>query len=179
MNDPGAQRVAGWIDEYGPRLLNVATAMTGDLDEAEDALQEVWLIAMRRHQVLEKSPHVGAWLYRVLANVIRGRKRTAMRRRGLLQRFRPTADDAVEVPAGGTLEQEQVKERLWREIMDLPDLQRQVILLRTVEGLSTEETARAIGRAQGTVKASLHRAVKRLRARLGAQANIGLPEEKP
>jgi RNA polymerase sigma-70 factor (ECF subfamily) len=179
MNDPGAQRVAGWIDEYGPRLLNVATAMTGDPDEAQDALQEVWLIAMRRQQVLVKSPHVGAWLYRVLANVVRGRKRTAQRRRGLLQRFRPRGAEAVEAPAGGSLEEEQIKQRLWREIMDLPDLQRQVILLRTVEGLSTEETARAIGRAQGTVKASLHRAVKRLRARLGAQTNIGLPEEKP
>ncbi|MCG6958164.1 MAG: RNA polymerase sigma factor [Gemmatimonadetes bacterium] len=179
MNDPGGQRVAGWIDEYGARLLNVATAMTGDLDEAEDALQEVWLIAMRRHQVLETSPYVGAWLYRVLANVVRGRRRTAMRRRDLLRRFRPRGVDTVEPPAGGTLEQEQIKERLWREIMELPDLQRQVILLRTVEGLSTEETARAIGRAQGTVKTSLHRAVKRLRARLGAQTNVGSREEKP
>ena len=179
MNDPGAQRVAGWIDEFGPRLLHVAIAMTGDPDEAEDALQEVWLIALRRHQVLVRSPHVGAWLYRVLANVVRGRRRTARRRRGLLQRFRPRGEGAVEAPAGGSLEEEQIKRRLWREIMDLPDLQRQVILLRTVEGLSTEETARAIGRAQGTVKASLHRAVKRLRARLGTQTNIGLPEEKP
>ncbi|MHB1194842.1 MAG: RNA polymerase sigma factor [Longimicrobiales bacterium] len=44
-----------------------------------------------------------------------------------------------------------------------------MVLLRTVDGLSTAEAAHVIGRAEGTVKASLHRALKRVARRLQAQ----------
>jgi RNA polymerase sigma-70 factor, ECF subfamily len=171
MDDAGASRVAAWIQEFGPPLLAVARAMTRDADEAEDVLQEVWVIALRRHQVVAASGQVGGWLYRVLANVVRNLRRNRSRRRGLLRRFLP-GTEVVAAPVG-TLEEEQVKGALWREIMRLPDLQRQVLLLRVVEGLSTEETAEVIGRAQGTVKASLHRALQRLRSKVGDHLDLG------
>lgn len=163
------------MTEFGPQLVRMASAMTADRDEAEDAVQEVWLIALRRHQVVSTSRHVGAWLYGVLANVVRDRRRKAQRRLGLLRRFWPRDHGRVGGDTvTGTLEEEQLRELVWREIVELPDLQRRVVLLRVVEGLSTDETARAIGRAEGTVKSSLYRAMRRLRARLSPHVNLGV-----
>ena len=54
----------------------------------------------------------------------------------------------------------------WRRVASLPKLQREVLVLRIVEGLSTTEAAERLGRAEGTVKASLSRGLSSLRTEL-------------
>ena len=61
----------------------------------------------------------------------------------------------------------QLRELLWRGIADLPSLQRAVVLHRIIAGLTIADTARALNRAEGTIKASLHAALKTLRVQLG------------
>jgi RNA polymerase sigma-70 factor (ECF subfamily) len=51
-------------------------------------------------------------------------------------------------------------------VMDLPEREREVVLLRLVEGLSTRETALRLRCAEGTVKATLHHATRKLRTQL-------------
>jgi len=154
------------MGHYGPRLHAAARALASDGDDAEDLMQETWLVALRRRHTLRPDAAVGAWLYRILMNIGRGRARTTARRNGLLRRWwggaQVEADPDLPTPAPS----EDVRSLLWREIAELPELQRQVLLLRVVEEMSTAETARAIHRAEGTVKASLHRAMKRLERRL-------------
>jgi RNA polymerase sigma-70 factor (ECF subfamily) len=167
MIDPGVQRVVAWIEEFGERLLAVARAFAGDADEAEDILQETWLIALRRQGTLDDRAQVGGWLYRIVLNVGRSRARKRARRARLLGRWGPTetatADDYSATVDG------RVATVLWREIAELPPLQRTVLLHRVVDELSTNETACAVDRAEGTVKVCLHRALKRLEARLRTQ----------
>lgn len=50
-----------------------------------------------------------------------------------------------------------------RLLAGLPELQRRVIQLRIIDGLSVKDTARVLGRAEGTIKASMHRGLARLK----------------
>lgn len=168
MTDPAIARVTAWIGEYTPRLLPVARALCVSPDEGEDLLQEVWVVALRQQHRVRDGTDVGPWLHRILFNVARSRRRTSSRRRGILSKWWRSGDGAPRPTRPPSLESEQVKLLLWREIAALPELQGRVVLLRVVGGLSTEEAARAINRAEGTVKVSLHRALMRLEERLKA-----------
>lgn len=167
MTGPAVPLLARWIGEFAPRLLPVARALCVRPDEGEDLLQEVWVVALRQKEAPD-GDDVGPWLHRILFNVARTRERTAARRRRLMSRWSPSGgmDSVQESPA--TLEAEQLRWLLRREIAALPELQARVVLLRVVGGLSTAETARAIDRAEGTVKVCLHRGLMRLEQRLRA-----------
>jgi RNA polymerase sigma-70 factor, ECF subfamily len=169
MTDPSIARVTTWLAEYTPKLLPVARALCVRPDEGEDLLQEVWVVALRQEHTLGAGEDPGPWLHRILFNLARSRGRTAVRRRGLLSRWWSFADWATSSGRSPTLESEQLKLLLWREIAGLPELQARVVMLRVVAGLSTAETARAINKAEGTVKVCLHRALMRLESRLKAQ----------
>lgn len=164
---PAYSRVEKWIKAHGADLLMVARAFTRDADEAEDLLQEVWLIAMRRQHDLREERLARSWLYRIVVNLGRTRARQAQRRRQLLEGWWRWASPQPEPQSASSIEGEQVRRLIWQGISELPELQQQCLLLRLVEGLSTAEAARAVHRAEGTVKVSLHRALKRLRERLG------------
>lgn len=175
---PAVARLAGWIGEFTPQLLPVARALCVGPDEGEDLLQEVWVVALRQKEVPD-GDDVGPWLHRILFNVARTRERTAARRRRLMSHWSPSRgmDSMQESPA--TLEAEQLRWLLRREIAALPELQARVVLLRVVGGLSTAETARAIDRAEGTVKVCLHRALLRLGRRLRADGvDLAVPEQR-
>lgn len=73
-----------------------------------------------------------------------------------------------------SLEGEQSKLRIWQAIAELPELQREVLLLRVVDERSTAEVAQILDRAEGTVKASLHRALTRLRNTVGERHDLRL-----
>lgn len=168
MSSP-ADRVADWIRLNGGRLVPVARAFAEDADEAEDIVQEAWLVALRRAHELRPDSDPGGWLYRVVINVGRTRARTRARRRRLLRLWRPAEEPVVSNPPT-TIEGERHRQQLWREIADLPALQREVVMRRILGEESARETAEAIGRSEGTVKTSLFRALSRLRGRLERDA---------
>lgn len=174
MSTADARQIRELITEYTPRLLPVAAAFAeGDM-EAEDILQDVWIHVSRNlHRRPPEAP-LGAWLYRITLNVGRSHRRRRRRREGLrIGRWgwwnRETDGD---LPP--TIEGEQAKSRIWQTIADLPALQKEVVLLRVVEERSTAEVAEILGRAEGTVKASLHRALGRLRSEIGERHDLRL-----
>jgi RNA polymerase sigma factor (sigma-70 family) len=61
------------------------------------------------------------------------------------------------------------REKLHALLADLPDRQREAVVLRFFEELSVEQTARAMDCAEGTVKATVHQALRSLRAKLGGK----------
>ena len=68
--------------------------------------------------------------------------------------------------------------RLWRAVAELPELQKQVVLRRIVEDMSTKDAARSLNRAEGTIKASLHQAMTRLRREFGEDSPFGLDDDR-
>ena len=168
MRAPSDEReIATWIRAYTPRLLRVATAFSGEDAEAEDILQEVWVIAATQAHRRPSGAPLGAWLHAVTLN--RGRAHLRRRRRREWLRLVYQAE-LHPVPASDRLLAHDVVDDapLWRAIAALPRLQREVVLLRVVDELSTRDTAIRLGRAEGTVKASLHRALNTLRHALAS-----------
>jgi RNA polymerase sigma-70 factor (ECF subfamily) len=129
------------------RLYRAALAILGDVQEAEDAVQDAFLT------FLEKAPaqleHENAWLMRVLVNGCKSRLRLRWRQVGQLP-------DTLPVP--GPEEREELE-----ELFSLPPEDRTVIHLFYYEGYSTEEIAKIMGQRPGTVRSRLSRARTRLR----------------
>jgi RNA polymerase sigma-70 factor (ECF subfamily) len=165
--------VSAWISTYTPRLLGVARAFARDADEAEDLLQETWIVAYRKAGQRDQAMPIGAWLHAIVLSIGRTRWRRRARRARLFALWHGAP---AELHAGQAPELNAALERarLWREVARLPDLQRRVLLLRIVEDMSTAGAAAQLGRSEGTVKASLYHAIRSLRRRL---APAELPDQ--
>jgi len=143
-----------FYEENRHRVLRAVYACTGDLYAAEDAVSEAFTRACSRWEKVSRHPAPVAWVTTTALNDVR----SSWRRR-LLRR-----------PAGGPEGEVEIQDPLDRHVvaavMALPERQRQVIGLRLLLDLSTEQTAEALGVAPGTVTAHLHRALSSLRRQL-------------
>lgn len=136
----------------------MARGLASGETEAEDILQEVWWRAAQRANERATGVPLGAWLVAVTLNVGRDHQRRTRRRAGLLRLWGGL--ESITPPPADPMHEGSI---LWRVVGELPRLQREVVILRIVEELSIAETATTLGRAEGTVKASLSRAMARLR----------------
>ena len=154
--------------EYGSRVYTVARRYARTEADIEDLIQEVWT---RVIEVLPRkradSPMAG-WLTMLAMNV--GREWTRNRYRWSDFKDRALRFFSIELEesrkAGMGPGQSPAQAEVQRAVDALPDLQRDVVILRIFEGMSTKETAQAIERSEGTVKASLHRGLQTLRGKL-------------
>jgi RNA polymerase sigma-70 factor, ECF subfamily len=135
---------------------------TVSADEAEDVVQETFLRALRGIGQYEwEGVDFRAWLVRIARNVLVDRSRTATLRRTADEAF--TQGRPVHTPSP-----EDVAIGLWASeaaeaLRALPVGQRDVLLLRTLDGMSVEETALVLGVSRGAVRVAHHRAVRRMR----------------
>jgi RNA polymerase sigma-70 factor (sigma-E family) len=137
-------------------LIRLAYIMLGDLQSAEDVVQEAFCGLYRRWDRLKD--HSGA-LYYVRASVLNG-CRSALRRRAVRRRMlahQPAADSAEAVVLGG-----EEREEVIRALGRLPHRQREVLVLRFYSELSDEEIARVMGIRQSTVRSAAYRALETL-----------------
>jgi RNA polymerase sigma-70 factor, ECF subfamily len=152
--------------EHSARLLAVAQAFAAEETEAEDVLQEAWIRAYHAAPSRPEGMPVLAWLTVITLNAGRDHERRRARRRRLARIWGGATFGSVVPPAEST--SLHPRSRLWLAVGALPNLQRDVLILRVVDGCSTAETARLLDRAEGTVKASLSRALTKLRGELTA-----------
>lgn len=140
--------------EY-PRLLRALTAMGGDSDAAEDAAQEAFVKAHRHG--LDRIERPAAWLL-----VVGTRELFHQRRRVVRERDRWAA-----VPESGTAtapyDAAADRADLLAALRELPKRQRGMVVARFYYGMSYDEIAGAFGVAGGTVGATLHHAIAKLR----------------
>jgi RNA polymerase sigma-70 factor (ECF subfamily) len=164
------------VRTHAGRLLAVARRMLRAEEDARDAVQEAFLQAFRAIGRFEGGARLSTWLHRIVVNACLMRLRTRSRKpeqpiEELLPRF---YEDGHRIDPGSPwrsegidpVEQRQVAALVRDAIDRLPDLYRNVLLLRDIEGLDTEETARLLDVKADTVKVRLHRARQALRALL-------------
>jgi RNA polymerase sigma-70 factor, ECF subfamily len=160
------------VRRYQPRLLRLAEATVGSRAVAEEACQDTWLAVVRGVDRFEGRSSFKTWLFRVLLN----RARTSASRE---QRAGRADSDVVEhfdatgawadppVPWADQVDDRLVAERLAHRVHDLlpalPDQQRQVVVLRDVEGLDPAEVASLLGITDGNQRVLLHRGRAKLR----------------
>lgn len=139
----------------------VAWAMLGNEDSARDAVQEAAVRLLRDIRQFRAECQIKTWAIGILINVVREQRRARRRAAG-----QAVAGEGEAESADGIVEQEE-QQALLRELLDdLPQRQREALVLRFFEDLSVQDTAAAMKCAAGTVKATVHQALRALRQRL-------------
>jgi RNA polymerase sigma-70 factor, ECF subfamily len=160
------QALGQLYDRFSPAIYRYLYRRTGDVALAEDLTGTVFLRmleALKKDQAWDDS--FSGWLYRIAHNLLTDH----MRARGR----RPESDLPETLPMGGTRLEDRVErnlatEAVRRAINQLKPEYAEVLLLRFTEGLSHADVAARLGKTETAVKVTQHRALKALRARLGA-----------
>jgi RNA polymerase sigma-70 factor (sigma-E family) len=151
-----------FASQYGP-LCWLGLLLTGSRTEAEELAQEALVRTWWRWQLVGRPADPAGYARQVLVNRRRSlRRRTAVQARWLA-RSRPAEQEEVAPPADH--ERAMV---LWQAVRALPPRQRAVLVLRFHQDLTEAQVARLLGLPLGTVKSLGHRALARLRQRLGS-----------
>ena len=151
-------------------LRTVLISRLGNREEADEVLQEVALAAASQSAKREPIDRVGPWLYRVALRQILLLRRKQGRRRRLMTNVAaklPVTDVCAKSrsPLEWMLSEE--RGQIVREVMGLlGERDRQLLLLKYVDGLSYEDIGVALGVTASSVQSRLHRARKMLRQQL-------------
>jgi RNA polymerase sigma-70 factor (ECF subfamily) len=163
------------VRRYNQRVFRAARAVLRDDSEADDVVQQAWLIAYRQLASFRFEASLGSWIARIAVHEALARVRTSTRRNGLA-----LVDDAADVPAESRSPEDHVAARetaklLERHIDALPETYRTAFVLRDVEELSTAETARVLGVTEEAVRVRLHRARRILQGTLADTVGLAVP----
>lgn len=152
--------------DHAGRLYNLMFRMAGSRDEAEDLLQEVFLLAHRKVASYRGESSLGTWLYRLAVNhcldFLRGRQARMAKSTDSLD-DESASEPAAALPAIPTAI---TQIDLERAIARLPGGCRAAFILHDVEGFEHNEVAGLLGISEGTSKSQVHKARMKLRGML-------------
>ena len=159
------------VEQESPRLVGYAQRLTRDLDEARELAQQTWVRVFERRASFADAGPLSGWLVAVCRSLFHdGARARARRDRVEAASAAEAASRAHDSPSAEAGNREISDARVADALGGLAPQQRNVVILRILDGLSTRETATRLGIAEGTVKAALHQAVRKLRISLqGAQ----------
>jgi len=172
------------VRRYGGRMLSTASRIVGNPEDARDCVQETFLQAFKNIDRFEGRSSIGTWLHRIVVNNALLKLRTRSRRpEGSLDDLMPDFDDYQcrietrdETQSIETLvSKKQTRAQVRSAIYELPDDYRDVLLLRDIAELDTQETAEALEIQPGAVRTRLHRARAALKKQLEQVMVGGLP----
>ena len=167
------------VTEYEKNVYNLALRMTSNPEDAADMTQEAFIKAYSSLDSFRGDSKFSVWLYRIVSNVCLD----FLRR----QKRRPSVSLSVEDDDGETaeldipdeslsphavLESRLTREALGRGLKSLNPAQRQILLMRELQGMSYDEISEALDLEAGTVKSRIFRARKKLCAFLLKDGNI-------
>jgi len=151
------------------KVFNIAYRMLGNMEEAKDLAQEVFISVFESIKGLREEEKFDAWVTQITLNHCRNRWKYLKRR----QFFNSDSlDDPVETedgplprsvgdPSGNpeTLyEKKMIQQIIQKGLLKLNEDQRELIVLRDLQGFSYEEIGELLGLPEGTIKSKLHRA---------------------
>jgi RNA polymerase sigma-70 factor (ECF subfamily) len=155
------------VERYGDFVYNVALRMTSDPVEAQDVTQEAFIDAFRAWDRFRGDSQVSTWLYRITVNRSLMRARKGNRERQLVQGGVEDREvvDWTQGPEQAAVNAE-LRGKLEEGLALLPEDLRAAVVLRDVQGLSSEEAARSLEITVAALKARLHRGRVLLRKHL-------------
>src|ERR1041385_1761022 len=153
------------VERYMKQAYTVAYGFLRDHDDAEDVAQESFVRVYRSIRSFRGDSEFGTWLYRIVMNLslnrIQQKKHKAQKEVGSF--------DHPDFYQGGHSSngfQQDVQFHVERALHQLPTLQRAVVILRHVNGLSTKQVSGILRCSDSTVKTHLHRGLKKMRTLL-------------
>lgn len=164
----GQEQAFGFlVQRYQRAAYAVALSVTGRHEDAEDAAQESFLVALERLDECRSPDRFAGWLM----TIVRNRSRNLIRRESL----RATDQVPVSARSGGptpdvATETSELRQVLETALNEIPEVQRQIVMLHDLEGWKHREIADQLDLPSGTVRSHLHFARKALRQALGKTA---------
>ena len=156
------------VRKYQRAAYSVALAVTGRHQDAEDAAQEAFLVALERIDDCRDPRRFAGWLL----TIVRNRSWNLIRRESLRTGERiPLSAKARNSSPARIAERSALREDLNDAISTLPEVQREIVLLHDLEGWKHSEIAERLGIPSGTVRSHLHFARKALRFQLEVWRN--------
>lgn len=162
------------LRRYRGPLFNVVLRSVRDHGRAEEIYQDVWMKVIERCDNFRGDAKFSTWLYTIARNLcIDHQRKMKFRRHASLDQGQPGSDQTLadrapnpgpstEALASGGL----LKDRIASAVEGLPDEQREVFLLRQLQGLAFGEIAEVVGVPTNTVKSRMRYALERLQRSL-------------
>ena len=168
-----------FVEHFRSKVFRYSWLMCGSPEDADEVAQETLLKVFQSFDQLREPEHVRSWVFRIARNVCLMQRRKSV--------FAPTAELPVDdlpladdsEPADSRLLQAELRAVIERVVMELPPTYRSVVLLRDLEGLSTEETAQVLDLSVDVVKTRLHRGRAAMRQKLDCYVHNHCLEDQP
>lgn len=162
------------------QIFRFGLRMCGNEEDARDVLQETLLAAFKGVRQFRGDAQLSTWLYQVARSFCTKARRRGAGEPARYESLEGAAAREVSVPASGPDDRAHAREMarvLQEALLALPESQREVVLLRDVEGLSAEEAAAVVGIEVPALKSRLHRARHAMQERIAAL--LGARSEDP
>jgi RNA polymerase sigma-70 factor (ECF subfamily) len=153
------------IRRYVKQVYHIAFGFVRDHQEAEDITQEALVRAYHGVKGFRGDAGFGTWLYRIVTNLSLNRAKSRQRR-SVHEVVHQEAVASAPSEESDALERTELQQHFERALHELPTMQRAVVILRHVDGLSTRQVSGILCCSEGTVKTHLFRGLKRLKKRL-------------
>jgi RNA polymerase sigma-70 factor (ECF subfamily) len=184
LRDGDEPAFARLVDAWSPAMLRMALVHVPSRAVAEEVVQEAWLTLLRDLDRFERRSSLRTWVHGIVINLARSRGRAERRStpldiaadeaRPLFEdgRFRPTADRwprhwAIGPTPWPTPEQNllagETRAVILAAVAALPPAQREVLVLRDIEGVPADQTCHALAITESNQRVLLHRARSRVR----------------
>jgi len=187
--DPDA--LGDLADEFGGKIYQLAFRYLRNREDAEEVTQDVLFKVYRKIDAFRGDAALSSWIYRITFNTAMSRLRTARHQRvqAETQYVSLMAEEGREAPrprevadysdmADERLLRAQLRQRVFRAILALPAIYRGPVMLRDIQGMSTEEASAMLHVKDQTLKSRLHRGRMILRRQLADFAG-GLTMHRP
>ena len=155
------------VERYMKHAYNIAYGFFSNHDDAEDVAQESFVRAYESIKSFRCDAAFNTWLYRIVTNLSLNRLRQKKNIRN--QSMDSTIDRQTMYSVNNTVDnyQTDIKTILERALHELPTLQRAVVILRHLDGLSTKQVSTILRCSEGTVKTHLYRGLKKMQSKVG------------
>jgi RNA polymerase sigma-70 factor, ECF subfamily len=164
---------------HAKKLYNVALRIIGEPADTEEVIQDVFLTVFRKAKSFQGNSQFSTWLYRLTVNAALGKIRRSKKNKEVsyddyLPKFQKDGHHLVRpvVDWSDTLDEQyaghEIRELLAKALDHLKPLDKSVLVLSDMEGLSDKEIAAAVGLTVSAVKTRLHRARLFLRGKMAA-----------
>lgn len=169
----GRPEAFNWLLEtYGRRLYAYFLRTSGSTHDADDLLQEIFVRLIEKIRDYKHQGRFEHWLFRIAANLARDRIRRLQRSPSSLsldaadtEKDDLTAQLASsEPPPDAPMQLDQLRDELQEALAQLPEIDREIIVMRHYSQMSFKEIARQFNMPIGTALAKVHRGLKRLRS---------------
>lgn len=153
------------VELHMRQAYDLAYGFVNDHDDAEDVTQEAFVKVFHSIKSFREEAGFGTWLYRIVTNASLDRLKQRKRKTNRYVRIgNPESMQAVtSVAATDSVD---LAAHMERALHELPTLQRAVVILRHIDGLSTRKVSEILQCSEGTVKTHLHRGLKKMRSLL-------------